>query len=62
MKITIKSSIKDKYYGKVSVENINDDINMDQLATMLFQACVAYGFSPKTVSEYINCELSESHE
>ena len=62
MKITIKSTRKDNYSSKAVIENNHDDINMKDVAEMLYRACIAYGFHPNTVEEYIltEYELSES--
>jgi len=62
MKITIESTIKDSYSSKATIETEHDDVNMKEMAEMLYKACIAYGFHPNTVEQYIltEYELSES--
>ena len=59
MKIILEPTTKDEYGQRVEIEVFYDDICMNRLAELFYQASVAYGFHPKSVSQYIDCELSE---
>jgi len=56
MKISIQSEAEDLYKRSVTVE-ISDDVNMREMAEALAGACVAYGFLPDTVKEYVYSEM-----
>ena len=62
MKITIESTIKDRYSTKATIETEHDVVDMKEMADMFYRACIAYGFHPNTVEQYIltEYELSES--
>jgi len=53
MKITLEHSNQDEYSRKVTIETTSDDMIMDELAEVLAQACVAIGYHPDSVSNYI---------
>jgi len=59
MKIILEPTTKDEYGQRVEIEVFYDDLCMNRLAELFYQASVAYGFHPKSVSQYIDCELSE---
>ena len=56
MKISIQSQSDDLYKRSVTVE-ISDDINMREMAEIFAGACVAYGFHPDSVKEYVYSEM-----
>jgi len=56
MKITIECDEGDKFSRSVTVRQ-NYDLNMKEVAEMFAGACVAYGFLPDTVAEYVYSEL-----
>jgi hypothetical protein len=56
MKISIQSQAKDLYERSVTIE-ISDDINMREMAEAFAGACVAYGFLPDSVKEYVYSEM-----
>jgi len=56
MKISIQSQAEGLYDRSVTVE-ISDDINMKEIAETFAGACVAYGFHPDSVKEYVYSEM-----
>ena len=56
MKITIECDEGDEFSRSVTVRQ-KYDLNMKEVAELFAGACVAYGFHPETVAEYVYSEL-----
>ena len=56
MKISIQCESKDSHQRSVTLE-CSDCTDMRELAAVFAGACVAYGFHPETVKEYVYSEM-----
>jgi len=56
MKISIQCKTEDSHDRSVTVE-CNDNIDMREMAQIFAGACVAYGFHPESVKEYVYSDM-----
>ena len=56
MKISIKDENKVIHKRSITIK-CNDYVNMREIAAVFAGACVAYGFHPDSVKEYVYSEM-----
>lgn len=57
MKISIQCETKDSPMNRSVSIGCSDWVDMKEMAEMFAGACVAYGFHPETVKEYVYSEM-----
>ncbi len=60
MKISIECESKDSHKRSVTLE-CSDCTDMRELAEVFAGACVAYGYHPDSVKEYVYSEMLDGH-
>ena len=57
MKISIECEAEDNQFNRNVTIECRDDVDMREIAAVFAGACVAYGFHPDSVKEYVYSEM-----